>query len=81
MDGQTEDVIVVAQVEALCVLLSVIHHPHSSNMVHNLPGLSVKQVTPAVIASVTEMQSDRRHYETTMSQSTKQSIEGQNIAQ
>lgn len=55
VDGQTEDVIVVAKVEALCVLLSVIHHPYSSDMVHNLPGLSVEQVTPAVIASVTEM--------------------------
>lgn len=45
----------MAQVETLCVLLSVIYHPHCGHVVHNLPGLSVEQVTPAVIASVTEM--------------------------
>ena len=54
VDGQAEDVVVVAHVEALRVLLPVVHHPHGGHVVHNLPRLGVEQVAAAVIAPVAE---------------------------
>lgn len=54
VDGQTQDVIIMAQVKALRVLLSVINHSHSRYVVDDLSGLSVEQIAPAVGASVTE---------------------------
>lgn len=53
MDSQTEDVIIMAHVETLCILLSVVHNPNSSHMVDYLPGLGVEQVAPTIVASVT----------------------------
>lgn len=52
MDSQAEDVIIVAHVEPLGILLSVVHNPNGSHVVDYLPGLSVEQVAPAVVASV-----------------------------
>lgn len=52
MDRQTEDVIVMAHVEALGVLLSVVYDPYGSHVVHDLPGLGVEQVAPAIITPV-----------------------------
>lgn len=52
MDGQAEDVIIVAHVEPLGILLSVVHDPDGSHVVDYLPGLGVEQVAPAVVASV-----------------------------
>lgn len=53
MDSQTEDVIIVAHVETLGILLSVVHNPNGSYMVDYLPGLGVEQITPAIITPVT----------------------------
>lgn len=52
MDSQAEDVIIVTHVEALCVLLSVVHNPDGSHVVHNLTSLGVEQVAPAIITPV-----------------------------
>lgn len=54
MHGQAEDVVVVTQVEALRVLLPVINDSHRCHVVHDLTSLSVKQITSAVITSVTK---------------------------
>lgn len=52
MDSQTEDVVIVAHVEALSVLLPVVHHPDGSHVVHDLTGLGIEQVAPAIITPV-----------------------------
>lgn len=52
MQSQTEDVIIMAHVETLRILLSVVHNPYSSNMVHYLPSLGIEQVAPAIIPPV-----------------------------
>lgn len=52
MDSQTEDVIIMAQVETLGVLLSVVHDPNGSYMVDYLSGLGVEEVAPAIITPV-----------------------------
>lgn len=52
MDSQAEDVIIVAHVESLGILLSVVHNPNGSHVVDYLPGLSVEQVAPAIVAPV-----------------------------
>lgn len=52
VDSQTEDVIVMAHIETLSILLSVIHHPNSSYMIDNFPGLGVEEVASAIIAPV-----------------------------
>ena len=49
---QAEDVVVVAEVEALGVLLSAVDHGHGCYVVHHLPRLRVEQVVPAVVAPV-----------------------------
>lgn len=52
MDSQAKDVVIVAHVEALGILLSVVHDPNGSHVVDDLPGLSVEQVAPAIVAPV-----------------------------
>lgn len=52
MDGEAEDVVIVAHVESLGILLSVVHNPNGSHVVDNLPRLSVEQVAPAIVAPV-----------------------------
>lgn len=52
MDSQTEDVVVMAHVEALGVLLSVVYDPYGSHVVHYLTGLGIEQVAPAIITPV-----------------------------
>lgn len=52
VDSQAKDVIIVAHVEPLGVLLSVVHDPNGSHVVDDLPGLSVEQVAPAIVAPV-----------------------------
>lgn len=52
MQSQTEDVIIMAHVETLRILLSVVHNPYSSDMVHYLPSLGIEQVAPAIIPPV-----------------------------
>lgn len=52
MDGQTEDVVIMAHVETLGVLLSVVYNPNGSYMVDYLTSLGVKEVAPAVITPV-----------------------------
>lgn len=56
MDGQAEDVVVVAQVEPLRVLQTVVDDGDSSHVVHHLPRLGVEQVVPAVKAPIPEDQ-------------------------
>lgn len=53
VNSQTEDVIIMAHVETLGILLSVVHNPNGSYMVDYLPSLGVEQITPAIIAPVT----------------------------
>lgn len=52
MDSQAEDVIIMAHVETLGILLSVVHNPNSGYMVDYLTGLGVEQVAPAIITPV-----------------------------
>lgn len=52
MDSQTEDVIIMAHVESLGILLSVVHDPNGSYMVDYLTCLSVEQIAPAIITPV-----------------------------
>lgn len=52
MDSQTEDVVIVAHVESLGILLSVVHNPNGSHVVDYLSCLSVEQVAPAIVAPV-----------------------------
>lgn len=54
MDSKTEDVVIVAHVEALSVLLSVVHDPDGSHVVHYLARLGIEQVAPAVVTPVAE---------------------------
>lgn len=42
----------MAHVKTLGILLSVVHNPNGSYMVDYLSSLGVKQVAPAIIASV-----------------------------
>lgn len=59
MDAEAQDVIVVAQVEALHMQLTVVDHAHRCYVVQHLPALRVKQVVPAVVATVT---AQRNHF-------------------
>lgn len=52
VDSQAKDVVIVAHVESLSILLSVVHNPNGSHVVHYLPSLSVEQVAPAIVAPV-----------------------------
>ena len=52
VDGETEDVVIVAQIEALRVLLPVVDDGHRRHVIHNLGCLRVKQIIPAVIAPI-----------------------------
>lgn len=56
MHSEAQDVVVMTEVKALRVLLSVIHHSHCRHMIHHLTRLSVKQIIPAVTAPVPETQ-------------------------
>lgn len=60
MDSQAEDVIVMAHVEALGVLLSVVHDPYGSHVVHDLTRLGVEQVAPAIITPVAAKQTNKQ---------------------
>jgi hypothetical protein len=42
MDGEAEDVVVMTQVETLCVLLTVIDHSHGCYVIHHLSCLGVE---------------------------------------
>lgn len=52
MDSQTKDVVIMAHVEALSVLLPVVHDPDGSHVVHDLARLGIEQVAPAIVAPV-----------------------------
>lgn len=52
MDAEAEDVVVVAEVEALRVLLPVVDDGHGGDVINHLSCLRVEQVVPAVIAPV-----------------------------
>lgn len=58
MDSQAEDVIIVAHVESLGILLSVVHNANGSHVVDDLSGLSVEQVAPAIVAPVAATKHD-----------------------
>ena len=51
---QTEDVISMSGVESLRVIGRIVDHSHRSNMIDNLPSVSVIKVVTAIIATVTE---------------------------
>lgn len=52
MCGEAEDVVIMPEVKALAMLLSVIDHGYSSYVIHHLPGLRVEQIIPAVATSI-----------------------------
>lgn len=54
VDAEAQDVVVVAQVEALTVQLTVIDHTYRRHMKQHLATLSVEQVVPAVVATIPE---------------------------
>lgn len=60
VDSQTEDVIVMAHVESLGILLSVVHNPNGSYMVDYLTRLSVEQIAPAIITPVAATKEKRQ---------------------
>lgn len=45
----------MTEIQPLSVLLPVVHHSYSSNMIHYFSALCVEQVIPTVIASITEV--------------------------
>lgn len=61
---KAQDIVIMTEVKALRVLLSVIHHSYSRHMIHHLSGLSVKQVIPAVAAPVPETQRETSRHMT-----------------
>lgn len=67
MHSEAQYIVVMTEVKALRVLLSVIHHHHSRHMIHHLSGLSVEQIIPAVTAPVPETQT-HTHKSTTTAQ-------------
>lgn len=52
MDSQTQDVVIMAHVEALSVLLPVVHDPDGGHVVHDLARLGIEQVAPAIVTPV-----------------------------
>lgn len=50
--GEAEDVVVMSVVKALAVLLSVIDHGNSSDVIHHFSGLCVKQIIPTVATPI-----------------------------
>ena len=52
VDAEAQDVVVMAEVEALTVQLSVVDHAHRRHVVQHLPALSVEEVVPAVVPTV-----------------------------
>lgn len=61
MCGDTEDVVVMTEVKALAVLLSVIDHGYSGYVIHHLPGLRVEKIIPAVAAPVPAHEREREN--------------------
>lgn len=62
MDSQTEDVIIMAHVETLGILLSVVHNPNSGYMVDYLAGLGVEQIAPAIVTPVAAKKQNQSFY-------------------
>lgn len=58
VDAEAQDVVVVTEVEALAVQLSVVDHTYRRHVVQHLPALSVEQVVPAVVTTVPARNSD-----------------------
>jgi len=56
MHVQTEDVIGMPDIESLCMIGWIVDNSHSSDMINNLPSLSIIQVVAAIITTVTEME-------------------------
>ena len=54
MDAQTEYVVSVLGVEALRVILLVVHDPHRRHVVHDVSVRQVEQVVTTVVATVPE---------------------------
>ena len=52
VDAEAQDVVIVAEVEALAVQLPVVDHTHRRHVVQHLAALSVEQVVPAVVTTV-----------------------------
>lgn len=59
MCGKAEDVIVMPEVKALAVLLSVIDHGYGGYVIHHLPGLRVEQIIPAVATPIPVHEKER----------------------
>lgn len=75
MDSQTEDVIIMAHVEALGVLLSVVCDPYGSHVVHDLTRLGVEQVAPAIITPVAAKQKKKAQMCTSLGMAARQDIQ------
>lgn len=58
----------MAHVEALGVLLSVVHDPYGSHVVHDLTRLGVEQVAPAIITPVAAKQKQKKRQMQTVSE-------------
>lgn len=52
MDGEAEDVVVVAEIKPLTVLQTVVDNGDGSHVVHHLPRLTVEQVVTTVEAPI-----------------------------
>lgn len=52
VDAEAQDVVIVAQIEALTVQLTVVDHAHRRHMEQHLATLSVEQVVPAVVPTI-----------------------------
>ena len=50
---ETKNVVSVSGVESLCVIGRIVDHSHCSNMIDNLASLSVIQVIPTIVTTVT----------------------------
>lgn len=53
MNSKAKNVIIMTQIEALRVLLPVVHHSHCCHMVHDFTRLRVKEIASAVVTPVT----------------------------
>lgn len=74
---EAQDIVIMTEVKALRVLLSVVHHGYCRHMIHHLSGLSVKQIIPAVAAPVPETQRDVTSHDMCPSVTTGETINNQ----
>ena len=51
---QAEDIVCMLGVELLSVIGWIVDHSHRSNMIDNLPSVSVIKVVTTIVATVTE---------------------------